>query len=217
MRNLMISITALALLAGAPALSKPDDKYEDRQDRREDRKDRREDGRDMQQSRDRLQDERQDVREAQRFGNRNDVAQEKFDVQRARKAYQQDARDWKRSQKRARQEQRADARYWQQGRSYDWNRPDPRHNGYFAENYYRAGNYRPYQLQSDDRIFRGNDNRYYCRRGDGTTGLIIGAIGGGVLGNVIAPGGSKTLGSIIGGSLGAVLGNVIGRGDITCR
>lgn len=214
MRNLMISITAVALLAGAPALGKPDDK---REDRREDRQDRREDRRDMQQSRERLQDERQDVRQAQRYGSRNDVAQEKFDVQRARQAYQQDARDWKKSQKRARQEQRADARYWQQGRSYNWNRPDPRYNGYYAENYYRAGNYRPYQLQAVDRIYRGNDNRYYCRRSDGTTGLIIGPVGGGVLGNAITLGGSQTLGSIIGGSLGAILGNSVGIGNVTCR
>lgn len=207
MRNLMIPITALALLVGAPALGQNNDRRDEvRQDRRE-----------AQQSRARLEDERQDVRQAQRYGNRNDVRQEQIDVKRARQAYQQDSRDWQRSQKRARQEQRADARYWQQGRNYSWNRPDPRYNGYYAENYYRAGNYRPRQMQAGDRIYRGNDNRYYCRRNDGTTGLIIGAIGGGVLGNVIAPGGSQTLGTIIGGSLGAILGNSIGGGNVTCR
>ena len=72
-------------------------------------------------------------------------------------------------------------------------------------------------MNSNDRIYRGQDNRYYCRRNDGTTGLIIGAIGGGVLGNVIAPGGSKTLGSVLGGSLGAILGSSISRGNVTCR
>jgi hypothetical protein len=38
-----------------------------------------------------------------------------------------------------------------------------------------------------------------------------------VLGNVIAPGGSKTLGSIVGGSLGAVLGQSVDRGRVICR
>ena len=207
MRNLMISIAALALLAVAPAAARGDHDKHSRDTNRGD----------VVASGQRLQDQRQDVRDARRYGTRNDVRQEKFDVERARQAYQQDSRDWKNNQKRARQEQRASARDWQRGRNYGWNRPDPRYNGYYADNYYRSGNYRPYQLSAGDRIYRGNDNRYYCRRSDGTTGLIIGAIGGGVLGNTIAPGGSKTLGAIIGGSLGAILGNSIGSGNVTCR
>ena len=102
--------------------------------------------------------------------------------------------------------------------NYSWNRPDPRYGGYYADNYYRSGDYyRPRPLNVNDRIYRGRDNRYYCRRSDGTTGLVVGAISGGVLGNVIAPGGSKTLGSILGGSLGAVLGSSIDRNNVTCR
>ena len=128
-----------------------------------------------------------------------------------------DRREDRREFSEARREARQDARDWQRGRTYSYNRPDPRYNGYYADNYYRSGNYAPAQLSATDRIYRGNDNRYYCRRRDGTTGLIIGALGGGVLGNVIAPGGSKTLGSIIGGGLGAVLGNSIGRNNVTCR
>jgi hypothetical protein len=114
-------------------------------------------------------------------------------------------------------DRRADARDWQRGRGYSYNRPDPRYNGYYADNYYRGGAYQPRRLNANDRVYRGQDNRYYCRRSDGTTGLIIGAIGGGVLGNVIAPGGSKTLGSILGGGLGAVLGSSIDKGNVTCR
>jgi hypothetical protein len=103
-------------------------------------------------------------------------------------------------------------------RSHDYNRPDPRHRGYYADRYYVADRrYAPRRLGPNDRIYRGADNRYYCRRSDGTTGLIIGGIGGGVLGNLIAPGGSKTVGSLIGGSLGAVLGNAIDRNNISCR
>ena len=118
---------------------------------------------------------------------------------------------------RGRFEDRPDGRDWNRGRAYSHARPDPRYNGYYADNYYRGGNYQPRRLSANDRIYRGRDNRYYCRRSDGTTGLIVGALGGGTLGNVIAPGGSKTLGSIIGGSLGAVLGNSIDRNNVTCR
>lgn len=116
-----------------------------------------------------------------------------------------------------RYDRRDDARDWQRGRGYNYNRPDPRYNGYYADNYYRGGSYQTRRLGANDRIYRGQDNRYYCRRSDGTTGLIIGALGGGVLGNVIAPGGSKTLGSILGGGLGAILGSSIDRGNVTCR
>ena len=88
-----------------------------------------------------------------------------------------------------------------------------------ASRYYRRDDrrYRPRRLGRNDYIYRGSDNRYYCRRDDGTTGLIIGGIGGGVLGHIIAPGGSKTLGTIIGAGAGALLGRAIDDGDIVCR
>src|SRR3546814_2939995 len=82
---------------------------------------------------------------------------------------------------------------------YDWDRPDPRHDGYYADNYYRNDRrYRERRLSNDDRIYRGRDGKYYCRRNDGSTGLIVGGIAGGVLGNVIAPGDSTTLGTVLG-------------------
>jgi hypothetical protein len=102
---------------------------------------------------------------------------------------------------------------------YDYNRPDPRYGNYQADRYYTQNDrYRPRRLASADRIYRGSDNRYYCRRDDGTTGLIIGGLIGGALGNTIAPGGSKTLGTLLGGGGGAVLGRSIDRGgNVTCR
>ena len=101
---------------------------------------------------------------------------------------------------------------------YDYNRPDPRYGNYQPNRYYvQGGNYQPRRLGTNDRIYRGQDNRYYCRRSDGTTGLIIGGLSGGVLGNLIAPNGSKTLGSIIGGGLGAVIGSSIDSNNVTCR
>src|SRR5688572_2827788 len=88
-----------------------------------------------------------------------------------------------------------------------------------AARYYRRDDrrYRAQRLNRSDWIYRGSDNRYYCRRDDGTTGLIVGGITGGVLGNVIAPGGSKTLGAIIGAGAGALIGRAIDDGDVVCR
>jgi hypothetical protein len=107
---------------------------------------------------------------------------------------------------------------WQDYNRYDYNQPDPRYGSYQAERYYRDGRYyQPQRLGENDRIYRGGNGRYYCRRSDGTTGLIIGALGGGLLGNAIAPRGSKTLGAILGGGLGAVAGQSIDRNGVTCR
>jgi len=93
-------------------------------------------------------------------------------------------------------------------------------NGYWdASRYYRAdeGRYAQRRLTRSDRIYRGSDNQYYCRRDDGTSGMIIGGIAGGVLGNIIAPGGSKTIGTIIGAGAGAAIGRAVDRGDVVCR
>ena len=102
---------------------------------------------------------------------------------------------------------------------YDYNSPDPSYGGYDAGRYYREDNrrYRERRLSANDRVYRGNDGRYYCRRNDGTTGLIVGGLAGGALGNVIAGGGSQLLGTLIGAGGGAVLGQSIDRGNVRCR
>ncbi|MGH6614950.1 hypothetical protein [Sphingomonas sp.] len=102
---------------------------------------------------------------------------------------------------------------------YDYDRPDPAYNGYDAGRYYREDNrrYRERRLSSNDRVYRGQDGRYYCRRNDGTTGLIVGGIAGGVLGSLIAPGGSGVLGALIGGAGGAVAGKAIDKDGARCR
>lgn len=107
-------------------------------------------------------------------------------------------------------------------RQYDYNNPDPQYGGYYADKYYREDNrrYRERRLGMNDRVYRGQDGRYYCRRPDGTTGLVVGAAVGGLLGNVIAPGGSKVLGTLLGAGGGAVAGNAIDRDsqrDARCR
>lgn len=102
-------------------------------------------------------------------------------------------------------------------RQYDYNRPDPNYGGYYADRYYREDRrYRERRLSHNDRIYRGQDGRYYCRRSDGSTGLVVGAIAGGILGNIIAPGGSETLGTILGAGAGALAGREIDR-DARCR
>ena len=111
-----------------------------------------------------------------------------------------------------------DARDWREYRHYDYNRYDPRYGNYYADRYYRDGRYyKPRRLGYRDRVYRGSDGRYYCRRSDGTTGLIIGAAVGGLLGNQIARGDSKTIGTIIGAGAGALLGREIDRGELRCR
>lgn len=87
----------------------------------------------------------------------------------------------------------------------------------YAERSYRRGDYRPRSLRDDDNIYRGRDGRYYCKRDDGSTGLVVGGIAGGVLGNVIAPGGSKLLGTILGAGAGALAGREIDRSDARCE
>lgn len=77
--------------------------------------------------------------------------------------------------------------------------------------------YQERKLRRDDRIYRGSDGRYYCERDDGTTGLIVGALGGGVLGNIIAPGGSQTIGTLLGAGAGAIIGREIDKGEAKCR
>ena len=87
-----------------------------------------------------------------------------------------------------------------------------------AARHYRSGDrYRERRLGRDDTIYRGSDGRYYCRRDDGTTGLVVGALAGGVLGNIIAPGGSKVLGTLIGAGAGAAIGAAVDKGEAVCR
>jgi Ni/Co efflux regulator RcnB len=108
-------------------------------------------------------------------------------------------------------------RDWRQYRQYDHNRYEPGYNSYYADRYYRSGEYYPTRRMGvNDRIYRGQNGRYYCRRTDGTTGLIVGGVTGGLLGRWIAPGGSRTIGAIVGAAGGALAGRAIDRNNVRC-
>jgi hypothetical protein len=91
---------------------------------------------------------------------------------------------------------------------------------YDAQRYYRDGpQYRERTLGPSDEVYRGSDGRYYCKRNDGTTGLIVGGVGGALLGNAIDGGHNRAAGTLIGGALGAILGKSVDQNssDVRCR
>ncbi|WP_100260869.1 glycine zipper 2TM domain-containing protein [Qipengyuania seohaensis] len=91
--------------------------------------------------------------------------------------------------------------------------------GYREARPYYMGYDRDYgqPVYRDTRIWRGRDGRYYCERENGTTGLLIGAGVGALVGHEVAGrGGDRTLGAIIGGAAGALLGRSIDRSSTRC-
>ena len=72
-------------------------------------------------------------------------------------------------------------------------------------------------IYRDTRVWRGRDGNTYCRKKDGTTGLIIGGAAGALLGREIDGGRNRTLGTILGGAAGALLGKEIAQGNNRCR
>ena len=78
---------------------------------------------------------------------------------------------------------------------------------------YRDGYNRPPRY--DDRGYR--DQRAYRRCSDGTTGTIIGAIAGGLLGRAIDDRGNHATGTVLGGVGGALAGRAIDRGQSCYR
>lgn len=81
----------------------------------------------------------------------------------------------------------------------------------------RGRYYEPRRISRGDAVWRGDDGRYYCRRDNGTTGLIIGAAGGALVGREVDNQGSRTVGTILGAAIGGLLGRAIDRGEARCR
>lgn len=93
---------------------------------------------------------------------------------------------------------------WQHSRDRDYDRHGRR--GYGEPVY------------ASTRTWRGRDGRYYCRKKDGTTGLLIGGAVGGVVGHELGGRGDRTVGTILGVAGGALLGRAIDRsGSRRCR
>jgi len=65
-------------------------------------------------------------------------------------------------------------------------------------------------------VWRGQDGRTYCRKKNGTTGLIIGGAAGALLGREVDDRGSRTLGTILGAAAGALIGKELDDG-VKCR
>ncbi|HEY5723213.1 MAG TPA: glycine zipper 2TM domain-containing protein [Allosphingosinicella sp.] len=67
------------------------------------------------------------------------------------------------------------------------------------------------------RTWRGQDGRVYCRKSNGTTGLIVGGAAGALAGRGIDGGRSRTTGTVLGAAVGALLGRHVQRNVISNR
>ena len=68
-------------------------------------------------------------------------------------------------------------------------------------------------------VWRDRQGRYRCRRGNGTTGLLIGGAGGALIGRALDGGRNHTTGTIVGAVAGALVGREVQRSRQTrhCR
>jgi hypothetical protein len=67
------------------------------------------------------------------------------------------------------------------------------------------------------KVWRDSNGRLRCKRPNGTTGLIIGAAGGALVGRAIDTRGERATGTIVGAAAGALLGRHIDRNRVRCR
>lgn len=94
------------------------------------------------------------------------------------------------------------------------NPPGHRRNGRSGR-YYDDRRYYGERVTRRTRVWQGRDGRYYCRKEDGTTGLLIGAAVGALAGRELAR--DRTLGAVIGAAVGGLAGREIDRSDSRCR
>ena len=66
-------------------------------------------------------------------------------------------------------------------------------------------------------VWRGEDGRLYCRRSNGTTGLVVGGAGGALVGRALDRGRSRATGTILGAAVGALVGREVQRSRSTRR
>gem|GEM_PF-2892225 len=91
-------------------------------------------------------------------------------------------------------------------------------NGYRSQQAYQAGYRDGYQSQRG--YYGQQGSRYYdgtCRKDSNLEGTVIGAVGGGVLGQVLGKRGDKTLTTVVGAGLGGLIGREVDRSERRCR
>lgn len=71
--------------------------------------------------------------------------------------------------------------------------------------------------QRNARVWRGEDGRYYCRRQNGTTGLLVRSRDDSPIAQRRAGRGDRTLSAILGFTGGALLGRSTNRSEMRCR
>ena len=86
-----------------------------------------------------------------------------------------------------------------------------------AHGYYKKKHRDAQPIYRDTRVWRGDDGRYYCRRSDGTVGLLAGAALGAILGREVDTRGERATGTILGAAAGAFIGNELAKGRSRCR
>jgi uncharacterized protein YcfJ len=67
------------------------------------------------------------------------------------------------------------------------------------------------------KVWQDSHGRWRCKRSNGTTGLIIGAAGGALIGRAIDTRGERATGTILGAAVGALAGRSIDRSRVRCR
>ena len=92
-----------------------------------------------------------------------------------------------------------------------WNQYRDRYNPYGRSGY--SGE----PVYASTPVWRGEDGRYYCKKKNGTTGMIVGGAAGALIGREIAGRGDRTLGTILGAAGGALLGREIQRSGSSRR
>jgi outer membrane lipoprotein SlyB len=75
------------------------------------------------------------------------------------------------------------------------------------------GSNQSYQGQT----WRGSDGRTYCRKSNGTVGLVAGGAAGALVGRHIDSRGSRTTGTVLGAAVGALVGRHVQRNVISNR
>jgi len=76
---------------------------------------------------------------------------------------------------------------------------------------------RYYQTPNGIQYWNGADGRRYCKKSNGTVGLIVGGAAGALVGRAVDTRGERATGTILGAAAGALLGRQVQRGSSSYR